>query len=208
MHYQFVDIGTSNHDTSIDDYGLDVRGLLVEPVKETADDLPRNDTVQVEYSAIHERDGKKTMKVYNVSTGEYLSHDEVVKRLPDLSGKMILANGVSTFGQPLPEIERHNIPFVEREVNTLTLSTLFEKYDVTSIELLKIDTEGCEEIILGQLLKLMNFGFPPPDKIRYEYNQNKVVLDDLAEIFCDKYGYTSEYVTDMWNYDMVLTKEN
>jgi hypothetical protein len=54
MKYTFVDIGCGHFATSVDIFGTMCNGLLVEPIEEYCNVLPRSDTVIVECSAVSE----------------------------------------------------------------------------------------------------------------------------------------------------------
>lgn len=219
MKYTFVDIGCGAAGVSTDIYGLDVRGLLVEPIPECCKCLPNSNTVLIECSAI----GSKNTKL-NITTpikqGEVLEYlpsniqdDEKklqryfkTKNITKYSGKG-LPFGLSSF------LSKQELPWdcelYERSVNMITLKDLFVKYNVSEIEQLKIDVEGHESIILNQLITLMrNNQIIITDKLIFEYNflSNLSELDKLKDIIANEFGFTYEYIEFGTNQDIIMEK--
>jgi FkbM family methyltransferase len=191
MKYDFVEIGASIWDTSIDHFGLEAIGLLVEPMPNLFKAIPSSDTVKKENVAITSHDGLVKFYTYDDYSPEkeyrYMPLDEISRR----------GYGTQGFGWDVSSIDLNKERKVtgELEVRCLTLKSLFEKYDVSEIGLFKVDTEGHDHVILNQLLVLMDAGLKINSKIFFEYNHlsNKLELDEVSDKICKSYGFAKEY---------------
>lgn len=218
MKYKFVDIGCSFFDTSVDDYGLDVNGLLVEPIPEHARVLPSSSTVKVECSAITEFNGTMEMNCIVNENAKYLSKQVLLDAYADDSEKSLRKreaygnwwmNGGSSLLDTSEMSYEYADNFKPKTVNTITLKTLFEKYDVEEIDVLKIDVEGYERIVLLQLIDLLRSNeIKITGKIIAEYNSmsNLSDLDLVLNTICNEFGFRKIFVTEHWNEDVILEK--
>jgi FkbM family methyltransferase len=183
MHYDYVDIGTCNFDTSFDHSSnpSSYTFLFVDPLDFYLDHYARHPNVLAECAAISNREGKCT--VYFVP--EQICNDY---NLP------WYAKGCSSIDKKHPTIERvlkemdldPNL-IQGKSVDVITFETLCHKYDVTSISYLKIDTEGHEEFILPDVLKVIERGVKIKN-IKFENQEvlgNKPFLDKLLLKFYD-----------------------
>jgi FkbM family methyltransferase len=211
MNYKFIDIGCSYFDTSVDVYGLDVNGILVEPIQYYADLLPRSSTVFVEPSAISTATGTSEINaVIDTNITEYYTKSRMIKEIDS-------HNSVSKFehwyeGGQSSFVDGHNISATKMEIKTLTLKDLFKKYNVTSVDIISIDTEGHDLVIFKQLYDLLKEGFIVNEKIIVEYykplyteKEFRLFTATIADT-CKKYNYESKFLQEYWNVDMILTK--
>lgn len=203
MKYTFVDIGCGNCDVSTDEFGLNVRGLLVEPIKEYCDILPRSDTVLIENSAISDKTGSVNLNAMVSHTIQYVPTSIInddIKRERYIKKYGLVLGTSSVCKNP-------NNSSNVRTVNSLTLDDLFKKYDITEIEQLKIDVEGMEYTILTQLLVLLKEQkIKITKKLIFEYN----VLSDLKELdsiipdLAEELNFSWKYQEIGWNQDIVM----
>ena len=216
MHYKFIDIGCAATNTSVDTYGLDVHGLLIEPVEEYCRVLPKSNKVKVVNLGVSTFDGKQLMNIVVDNVSNYvpkqiLQDPKFLKKYVARRGKI---GGISSF------LDEDINPYLKetpkdrkkaRYVDVVKLSTLVQRYEISTIDHLKIDVEGYEEVILLQLLELLK------DKvidikysITFEYNNlgNKKKLDLIRKELEDLYGFESKYVEnkDTFDKDYILTK--
>jgi FkbM family methyltransferase len=157
MHLDIVEIGTSDFRT---DAGIN-DGLFIEPVKEYFERLP---DCRKENVAISNREGE--MHIYYIPS-------EVIKT----NGFPSWLRGCNSVNKPHPTVvnmglEKH---LVKDTVKVVRIKTLLDKYNVKSIGLLKIDTEGHDCIILDDFLDTCDF---KPGKIQFEAN----ILSDKAQV--------------------------
>lgn len=206
MHYTFIDIGCGHTNVSVDQYGLGVNGLLVEPIKEFCDVLPCSNTVLVECSAITERDGDIDM---NVSKRDMTGIQYIpISALTTPTHVERMLKNHKIFGAESIALER-DILDDKRIVSSMTLQTLLDKYKITSVEQLKIDVEGYENIVLQQLIELLRSNkFNVTERIIFEYNDlsNKPELDDLTKIISNEFGFNYSFKKVGLNEDIIMCK--
>jgi len=212
MKYKFVDIGCSYFATSVDEYGLDVSGILVEPIKYYADLLPKSSTVFVENSAIASHTGTASFNaVVEHNINEYYPRARMIEEFETLNEqsqfKHWYEGGQSSF------IDGHNKNAEKITVNTLSLRDLFTKYNVHEIDVITMDTEGYDLNLLKQLFLLMKDGIiRVNEKIVVEYYESFYSVKEIREFnallknICEKYNFEQKFVQEWWNTDIVLTK--
>jgi FkbM family methyltransferase len=209
MKYKFIDIGCGSFDVSSDYYGNNVNGIYVEPIKEYLDVLPGSKTIIRVNAAISEINGFLEMTTFPFNEPiRYMSKKHITrlqKSNKSLSGK-ILVSGCGTFLNGHSNVNQLG---VKRMVKTITLFDLFNEYNVTEVDHLKIDTEGSEIIILTQLVNLMNSGnIKINESITFEYNGLccKKTLYDIAMKISVGYDFNISFLNELWNEDLILTK--
>jgi FkbM family methyltransferase len=209
MHYKFIDIGCGHWGVSSDIFGTDVVGMYVEPIKQYLDVLPCGDNITKVCSAIGSFDGVTQLNAllydapyYTISQMHEIFIDK--KKYDDFVKKYD-RSGCSS----LLQIEKDRETSLKIDVDCMTLGTLFQKYDVTSIEYLKLDVEGYEETVLKQLLVLLhNKDVTITKEIKFECNElsDAKKLNNIADIMCNNFGFTKKYVAYYWDQDIILTK--
>lgn len=202
MNYTYVDIGVSDFDTSLSLKKDGETVLLVDPLAHYLDALPNGDGVRKIKAAIMEHAG--TINVFHVPP-------PVINRV----GLPYWVRGCNRVGAVHPAVvgALANLGIQESQAREqgiiqcttcpcLSFSQLCTEADITSIEHLKIDTEGCDHIILASvLLALEDKLIPPPHSITFErigyathehgfdpYG-NCAILDVLARKLIDAWGY-------------------
>ncbi len=164
MHYQFIEIGTSDFKTEIEFATEKTRGVSIEPVRHYFDRLPDRKNVHRFNCAI----GKDhcSVEMFHVNP-KYIDSKQVPNWL----------RGCSTVGNPHPTAKRWLKKsgleaedfFLVQPVCMLTLQTVIEACRVSSLSLLKIDTEGMDsKIILWSFDQIRNL---MPEKIVFEINE-------------------------------------
>jgi FkbM family methyltransferase len=200
MHYKYVDIGTSDFETCLDlvDDTNTEHILLVEPLVYYLNRLPVYSNVIKDNVAISNISDK--LKVY------FLPDDIISKyNLP------WVLKGCNKLGQRHRAVEyeltKNNlgIDLIESiEVDVITFDMLCQKHNITSIDNLKIDTEGHEEYILPDVLEKTKQGFLIKN-IKFEnqeYLGNKPFLNDIRDEFI-KIGYS---LVAQDEHDIILAK--
>jgi len=215
MKYNFVEIGTCYYDTCVDEFGLNSVGLLVEPIKEFYDVLPHSETVLKENCAISDSNGETNFTALLPKKIFYIPGDVVKEMTKDSSTYQkvieqrgdILIGGWSSLSSNKHTIHNNVLSKAkEIKVKTMTFSSLIEKYNISEIDYLKIDTEGCEAVILKDIIELLNNNKIKIDVIRFEYNERSdiKVLDELIQQFA-KYDYSHHMQKLRFNSDCILT---
>lgn len=145
MHYDFIEIGTSDFNTLIQKENPGI-GLSVEPLKIYLDALPDKEGVIKVNCAISDFDG--VVDVYWIDPQDIKVHN-----LPDW------LRGCNSIIKPHPtaiaELFVRGLSNIYKKTTceTITWETLVNRYNVTSIDYLKIDTEGHDCVILESILK-------------------------------------------------------
>lgn len=198
MHYDYVDIGTCDFETSAEVAAPDQKVLLVEPLQFYLDNIPNKDNIIKANLAVGDKKGtievffvpESTIKQFNLpywmrgcsSVGDY--HPTVLRWF-------------NHYQIPLNLIERHHIDIV-------TFNDLCLLYNIDSINNLKIDTEGHEQYILPGVLEMVKNGFQIRT-LRYENQEalgNKKFIDELTNEFL-KFNYRIQEINSM---DTIITK--
>ena len=201
MHYKYIDIGTSDFETCLDlvDDTNTEHILLVEPLVYYLNRLPTYSNVVKDNVAISNISDK--LKVY------FLPDDIISKyNLPwQLKGCNKLGQRHGTVEYEL-RTNNLSIDLIESvEVDVITFDMLCQKHNITSIDNLKIDTEGHEEYILPDVLEKTKQGFSIKN-IKFEnqeYLGNRSFLNNIRDEFI-KIGYRLVKQDD---YDVILESQ-
>lgn len=169
MHFDCVDIGTSDFDTS-SGQGL---VLLVEPLKYYLDRIPDAAGTKKINCAISDDPGQEFM---------YYIPDTVIEQysLP------WWLRGCNSLGKPHPTAQivqdELGLELMVREpVDVISFDMLVDQENITSIGLLKIDTEGHDHIILRSVFNCLSARDLEIDQIEIEYKREFENLDQLND---------------------------
>jgi hypothetical protein len=190
----------------VDEYGLEVNGLLVEPIKEYLDCIPSSPTVLKANYAISDSDREDV-----VFSREHVSqHVTYISKKELLENNNLRSNGIygcNSLGKPHSMSGKN----VTTKCQVITFYKLCELYNITEIGQLKIDTEGHEDRILPQILDaIKSEQLTITERIIFEYNDStiKSKLDQLISEF-EQHGFISKFSNDgIWDSDIILTKIN
>jgi len=166
MHYDFIEIGTADFDTEIERCNTYERGISVEPVLTYLNKLPNKPHVHKVLAAISNTE--------RVAKCLYVP-EEKIKEL-NLPWWVRGCNTIDTYHSQVVDVLRDKglIPedvIVSRNVPVHSIRTLLSMYEVTSINFLKIDTEGHDWVILASYLSMIKDGVAPKAKrIAFESN--------------------------------------
>ncbi len=185
MKYDFIEIGTSDFDTEIQNCDDNKQGLSIEPLKHYLDALPDKKNVTKVNAAVSN---------YNGFVDVYYLNEETIKKfnLPNY------VKGQNSIGNPHPKILNwfknglRNEDISKKSVPVINFETIITKYNVESLDLLKIDTEGHDCIIMEDYL---NYVVNKPNllakKIIFESNilSDKNLVDSIIQK-CVSLGYS------------------
>lgn len=197
MHYDFIEIGTSDFDTLIGISNNDTRGLSIEPLKYYLDRLPNRDNVIKVNAAVSDTNGE--LEIY------FISDDKMKENyLPNW------VRGCNSIGRPhnftrntLGHELYDSLVQIEK-VPTINWESIISKYNVGSIDYLKIDTEGFEHIILKDYFKQCNLNpLLYANKILFEYNESSN-REELDKIVASLKDYSISYLEQ----DIMLIRKN
>ena len=160
MIYDFIEIGTSDFDTLIQNCTTE-RGISVDPLKIYLDNLPEKDNVIKVNCAVGERN--ETVDVYYIDPEDIDLHN-----LPSwLRGCNSIKNPHPTAEKELNDLGLLHL-YKKEECECIDWDTLVERYNVKEVKYLKIDTEGHDSYIINNILNSKCQILP--DKILFENN--------------------------------------
>jgi len=176
MKYNFIEIGTSNFHTLIENANNEI-GISIEPMKKYLDQLPTPNNV-IKLNCAISFDGS------NNPIDFYYIDPDTIKRL-NLKPFM---KGCNSIGNYHPMHIKYNVQehVTVDKVEQRSLKSVLEEYNVTELDYLKIDTEGGDCKIMQQLYDIKF----KPKKIKFETNSlaNPDEVAHILDIF-SKIGY-------------------
>jgi FkbM family methyltransferase len=138
----FIEVGTCDFDTLDQLARNGWSGIMVEPIVQYLDRLPRRESVRYENVAISDVGGRVDV--------HYIDPEEIQD---EEDGWMKGINCIDGASGPL-RLNRHLERFRNcrvANVEAMTLNALCEKHGVTEVDLLKIDTEGHDFVVLSTI---------------------------------------------------------
>ena len=194
MKYDFIEIGTSNFDTLIEVADNTTVGLSIEPIGYYLDQLPNQPNVKKLEIAVSRNNKYGFMLVY------YVPERTIRARgLPDwLRG----CNSVGDYHPKHIELGVRDLVQIT-EVEIMPIGEVFECYNVTELDYLKIDTEGSDCEIMQHLADFLKTESATryPKKILFESNE----LADQGQVEYVKAEFiTLGYCVAKSGYDTVL----
>lgn len=201
MIFNYVDIGTSYFETSVDLAKENETVLLVEPIMEYLEKIPSKIGVYKANFAISNQRGFLDLfyvplkDTYNLNLPSWIY-------------------GCNKLGSKHPTVDNLLTPLnlnhlmVSTKVPTITFNNLIELYSIEKIINLKIDTEGHDHIILQMVYdSIIKKEIVEMNSITFEYIQafnNTNDLDNLITLFEVNLGYK---LTSIEGDNRILTKK-
>jgi FkbM family methyltransferase len=198
MHYDFIEVGTSDFRTLIQTCKDNEIGLSIEPIKIYLDSLPDKPNVTKVNCAISNING--TIDVY------YVKPEDIIKyNLPNW------VRGCNSINKPHPTVlnllgDKHDSVITKEVVQVINWSRLVDIYKIESIKYLKIDTEGHDGLILDDYyntclsnVELLANTIIFENNILADIELNNSVINKFLNL-----GYNGEKIGD----DYKLTKIN
>lgn len=141
MKYDFVEIGTSNFDTLIEQATDETIGLSIEPIKHYLESLPNKANVKKLNCAVSPKNCCEILEVFYVPEKTIAEHN-----LPNwLRG----CNSVGNYHYQHRKLDILNL-VKKQHVPCYPIGDIFLEHNVTELDFLKIDTEGADaDIMLG-----------------------------------------------------------
>lgn len=184
IDYDFIEIGSSDHDTLLDGADINVKGILIEPIKIYLDRLPNYPNVLKLNIAISPNNEEGDADIYYVPP-------EVIESNPHYH---LTLKGCNSIG--VMHSEQINWGLQEYvktlKVKLVSFPKLLEEYKVRGIKHLKIDIEGGDSELLLNFLEYLNKKTKEyyPKKITFESNRltPKDVVDKVVMLY-QQLGY-------------------
>lgn len=176
----FIEVGTCDFDTleKLAKNGWD--GIMVEPVKVYMDKLPKFKHIHYENIAI--TDIEDDVDIHYINPNNITREDnEWMKGISSING----SSGPLHINSHIDEFKN----CMKTTVKTMTLNGLCEKYNVTEVDFLKIDTEGHDYRVLKTIdLDKINVKMI---KIEHQHLNEQLIIDHL-----NNYNYITWVETD------------
>jgi len=191
----FIEIGTADFWTIIEDADDSVTGFSIDPLQIYLDNLPNKVNVQKCCLAITGKcEEGKTTDVYFIPRAKIIEH-----------GLADWFAGCNTIGNYHPLHIHHNVTHhVSRvTVSMMSLGSFYDLHQIQGCAFLKIDTEGHDVVILDEFanyLKQKGVAYYPK-KIQFESNE-LTNPEKVSDIIC-KY-ISLGYLLESSGYDTVL----
>jgi len=207
MNFKFVDIGTSDFDTRVREINNEEKILLVEPLFYYLSNLPDGNGIFKANFAISDKNGFG--KIYYVKS-------EIIKEygLPNwFRGCNSLNHKHPTVLKFLNKLNKPETLISVEETRIISFRELIKIYGISSIESLKIDTEGHDSVILNDVYQAILDGFVIKEiQVEYieEFDGVKDPFNCISSlknhfILFDKIGFTKQ-ICDGWKYTMINEK--
>lgn len=181
IDYDFIEIGTSNFDTLVEQSTDDTYGISIDAVKYYVDCLPPKKHVTMLNVGISNKSGE--LDVYFIPEEIIVKHN-----LPDWF------KGCNCIGDYHPLHKYHHVSHLctIEKVKVITPAELFISNRVRGVKFLKIDTEGHDCIILKALFDFLcrcTVEFHPL-QIKFETNEHSNVeeVDEIIHLY-SQLGY-------------------
>jgi len=196
MYYRFIEIGTCDFGTIVDDARDFDHGICVEPIHEYLSELKQRPNVKYLCAAIGTEDG--TCDITFIPPKVYDNDSSV----PPLNFNLRGSNTIKDSHHLMRE--HYDIPegaegkswwegydysekTIKRKVPQVSVKTFVEMFEISACEILKIDIEGMDTAIMRQFCELWRTGkMDPPSFITYEDMEND---EDLKNMLRDEFKY-------------------
>jgi len=181
MQYNFIEIGTSNFETLIQTVDDNQVGISIEPLKHYLDQLPDRENVKKVQAAITHQPDEDMIDIYHIPVHVIKKHN-----LPKW------LRGCNTIGDYHWRHKDFNITSLVKieKVPLISVSTILEQYNVTGVDLVKIDTEGHDVTIMKGFYDELQKGAVDVNKFVFESNNNSdpAEVDEVVGMF-NSIGY-------------------
>ena len=164
MDLDFIEIGTSNFDTLIEECQDSARGISIDAIQYYLDCLPNKKNVQKIHVALTSNRTTDFIEVY------YIPEDVIIS-----NNLYAWFKGCNTIGKYHPLHIQHGVQSLVRieRVPLVNIDEFLLQYNVRKVKYLKIDTEGHDCVILNGLFKYLESKDKQyyPDRILFESNE-------------------------------------
>jgi len=198
VNYDFIEVGTSNFNTLIQKCKPDAVGLSVEPLDFYLNDLPEKKNVQKINAALIPNDVFKRLEKPEIPI--YYMPPEIIKRfkLPHH------LQGCNSAGYPHNKTKKYSRFYETKIVPALSVNDFIEKFEIMTVHMLKMDTEGYDLMILRDFLASAVI----LEIIILEINSTNLLDKDTTKLLLK--DATEQYTIRRWgykNFKLTLKKE-
>lgn len=184
MDIDFLEIGTSNFETCIQECHESEIGISVDAISYYLDCLPNKSNVKKVHTAITSERKSDSIKIY------YIPEDDIVK-----NNLYSWFKGCNKIGEYHPLHIQHNLTHLVKieDVPLINIDEFLIQHNIRKIKYLKIDTEGHDYVILNGLFKYLETKTKDyyPQRIQFESNEHISEIDLMNIIYYGIHiGYT------------------
>lgn len=181
----FIEIGTSDFDTYVENANDNEIGFCIEPIKDYLDKLPNKPNVKKINCAISFDGTDGEIKIFYIP--------ETVLKENDLPWELKGCNSIGNYHYQHTKRKLEHLVKVDI-VKQISISKFLKENQIRKIKYLKTDTEGGDCYILNQLLEYLKDKSIDyyPDKIKFETNKltaENIILETISNFI--KLGYES-----------------
>lgn len=180
MNYDFIEVGTSDFETHIQNARDETVGLSIEPIQYYLDRLPNKENVKKLNCAVSFDGNPGRDKVY------YIPHEKIIRH-----GIPHWIRGCNSMGDYHYQHKIRNLQeHVETiDVEVIPLSEIFETHNVEKLKTLKLDTEGGDSYILQSFVPFLLLREKEywPQVIEFETNilTPEEVVSETIDLYLD-----------------------
>lgn len=179
----FLEIGTSDYDTVLQNCTEHQLGISVEPVKYYLDRLPNKTNVKKFNIAISFDDSEEPINVYYVTS-------DIVKSL-NLPDWVRGCNSIGDYHFQHRQLNLQNYVKID-SVEQVPIDKFLIKNNIRGIDYLKIDVEGGDCFILKKLMQYLKYKQKEyyPKIIMFETNDltERTLIEETIKLYCEN-GY-------------------
>lgn len=185
MHYDFIEIGTSDFDTLIELATDKTRGLSIEPLEFYLNNLPSKPLVTKVNCAISNYCGE--INLFYVDPEDIKNHSLGIQTRG--------CNSVNEPHRAHKEYAEMGLSHIvkQKKVEVINWKELIKRYGIESVDLLKIDAEGHDSVILKDLFDESVYRIFPKTII---FEANGLTKGEEVENVLSRaksFGYTFRY---------------
>lgn len=189
MKYNFIEIGTSNFYTCIENADDTTYGISIEPILYYLNQLPEKPNVIKSSFAISKNNTTETLPIY------YVPEDIIIEN--NLPIWLTGCNAVGDYHKQHIWMDIQHLVKID-EVQAVPISYIFEYYNVDECDYLKLDTEGSDSDIILHLIEYLKTKPKTmyPKRLNFETNVlTPIEKVDKAINACVELGYKIEHYT-------------
>ena len=201
MKYDFIEVGTSNFSTLIENANDYTKGISVEPISYYLNQLPNKPGVIKLNCAISRNNEEETLNVYYIPEDVIDANDNI----PDfIKG----CNAVGDYHKQHEWLDVKHLVKIE-PIPCIPISKLFIDYNVTECDYLKLDTEGSDSDILLYFLNYLKTQDVKSYPKRITFESNVLTPKEKVEEVLNAYlniGYEIEHFYYPWDESTIVYK--
>jgi len=180
MKYDFIEIGTCDYHTLLEGCNTNQKGISVEPIKTYLDNLPNKLNVIKVNAAITSED--KTVDLFWVTPENQKKYN-----IPFTKGWGTIIHPHKGHGKNPEKLIMDGV-LSKSQIEGITWKTLCNRYNISDVDLVKIDAEGHDCVIVNSILNYSNAFLPKKIIFEKTHCPKNELYDTINKL--QKIGYT------------------